>query len=182
MSNYANPEATEAKKAAAGVYQNTGESMVSATDPEAAQQFAQAKKLYGQLSPVADASARRAAQLNQHPFGGLTDAVSYGAGGVPGVIAKRVIAPRFASSAAAGADMVSQLLTNAPQVLGRFAAPLQAAASRGPQALAASHYVLQQQDQEYRERINHYSNPDQQEDKDSVQIKNNMTNNNDPAQ
>lgn len=222
MVNYANPEGNAAKAAAADVYKNAGENVVSQADPASAGAFGDAKTLYGQLSPVAAAGAKRTAQLNQASPAGLTDMVSYGVGGVPGVIAKKAILPRVSSSAAVTADKVSQMLlkspemsalsqrspqafqaavtamTNrmapqsasampaaakseldndsstpasyqdsasrgannlpeivakSPEIFGKFGPVLQNAASRGPQGVAATNFILQQTNPEYREAL-----------------------------
>lgn len=51
-------------------------------------------------------------------------------------------------------DRISYMLKNNPQVLGKFAKPLQEAMGRGPQAVAATHYILSEQNPEYRKMIN----------------------------
>lgn len=59
----------------------------------------------------------------------------------------------------------SQNLTDAlqrhPEVFGKYATYLMDAASRGPQSLAATHFVLQQNDPEYNRLMNtHHNNTD----------------------
>lgn len=44
---------------------------------------------------------------------------------------------------------IGKRVQSSPESLGKFAQPLQAAAQRGPQALAAAHYVFSQNDPEY---------------------------------
>ena len=153
MVNYANPEGNAAKAAAADVYRTAGETAAQKADPELAQQFMDAKKMYGQLSPVAEAGEKRAFQVQQSPTGGLGDMISYGVGGIPGVIAKKLVMPRVNSTAASSADFLAQVLTKTPEVFGKWAPALQQAASRGPVSLAVSTYVLQQQSPEFRQRM-----------------------------
>lgn len=159
MVNWANPEGNAAKAAAADVYRQAGESVAKGAGPEAAKSFTDAKALYGQLKPVAAAAERRASTLNQSPPGGLLDVASAGAGaavaGAPGAVitpvARRVLAPRAASSMASAANSLSQVLQKSPGAFGKFAPALQSAAVRGETALAARSYILQQTQPEYRE-------------------------------
>ena len=87
------------------------------------------KKTYGVLAPINEAAERRAATLNQSPFGGLLDVAAAGAagasvGGLPGLATgvaaatgRKVIAPRIASSAAVTLDGVSKmLLESSPKI------------------------------------------------------------------
>ncbi len=69
--------------------------------------------------------------------------------GVAMGVLNKTIRKRGASAAAVGLDKIGDLLNSNPEAFGRFAAPLQAAASRGPQALAVAHYMMSQQDPEY---------------------------------
>lgn len=61
------------------------------------------------------------------------------------------------------ADNLAKMATQAPQKLGKFAVPLQKAAERGSQAVAATHFVLQQSDPEYRQKIKEIESNDEQE-------------------
>lgn len=167
MVNYANPEGNAAKAAAADVYKNSAENIVensSAGGSDVADQFKAAKKLYGQLSPAADAGQARALQVAQSPIGGLGDASAYMAMGPQGVIAKKIIAPRINSSMASTANALSSALKATPEAFGKWAAPLSAAAARGEMSLNAADYVLQQTDQGYRQKRQQMnSNPTQQD-------------------
>ena len=151
MVNYANPEGNVAKAAAADVYRQAGEASAQKVDGDLADKFLDAKKLYGQLKPVADASERRALQLQQSPTGGLGDMVAYGVGGVPGVVAKKLLYGRIDSSMASVADSLSTMLTKNPNAFGKWAPVLMTRMSTGGQtSLSAADYVLQQRDPEYR--------------------------------
>lgn len=171
--NYASPEA-EKKSAAklASAFRGEVESAASAADPGIASKFMDDKKLYGTLAPVREAAEKRASQLNQSPFGGFGDlaagGMAAGAGGpaaAAAVASRRFLAPRAASSLAVGADRLADVVRKAPQMLGKFAPALQAAAQRGTQGLAATHFILQQTQPEYQDLMR---NMDQQEqDQDS---------------
>lgn len=163
QTNYASPEAE--KKASAQVaraFKEEVENSALKADPALADKFTEGKKTFGLLAPIQEAAEKRASQLHQSPFGGLGDmasaAVGGGAGGGPigavgGVLGRRILSPRLASSGAVLADNLSEVVSKAPQMLGKFAKPLQDAAARGTDALAATHFVLQQTNPEYREMM-----------------------------
>lgn len=50
-------------------------------------------------------------------------------------------------------DRLSDVVRSAPETLGKWAAPLQAAAARGPHALAVTNYILQQTEDGYRQQV-----------------------------
>lgn len=143
-------------------FKNEVEQAATAANPEIGAAFKEAKKTYGLLKPIEEAAERRAAVNSQSPFGGFGDVVTAGlgaatggiGGAVSGILGKRVIQPRLASSGAVIADNIADIVKNSPQKLGKFAKTLQDAASRGGTSLAATHYVLQQQDPEYRKLVN----------------------------
>lgn len=151
--NYTDPDAQAAKAAAADLYKTQAEQIATKADPEAGQAFQEAKSMFGQLRPVADAAERRAMTTAQSPTGGLLDYVAYGTAGVPGVVAKKLVMPRVNSSLASSANGLAQMLQASPQAFGQFAKPLMDAAARGAPALAATHYLLQQNDPQYREKM-----------------------------
>jgi len=123
--NWMDPEAGKAGKEAYLAYRDEVERAANALDPGVANLFKEGKKTHGLLSPILDASEKRALQQSQSPVGGLFDFVSAGSGGavggVPGAIAgfaaKRIVAPRLASSTAVTADKISQSLLRSPQML-----------------------------------------------------------------
>ncbi len=51
------------------------------------------------------------------------------------------------------ADSLSDLAMKTPEALGKFGSILQAAVQRGPQAVAATHFILEQTNPEYQEQI-----------------------------
>lgn len=161
QTNYASPEAE--KKASAQLaraFKEEVESSALQANPEIADKFLEGKKTFGLLAPIQEAAEKRASQLNQSPFGGFGDFAAGaagslgGGGGIAGTVAaRRLAAPRLASSGAVIADNLSEIIAKAPQMLGKFAKPLQAAANRGPQAVASTNFILQQTNPEYRRLI-----------------------------
>ncbi len=159
--NYFSPEAE--KKGAthvADAFRRQVEDAATVADPALAKQFMDDKLTYGLAAPIEEAAQKRANSLNQSPFGGLGDFVAGGVGsvgGLPGaaasVAARRFVGPRLASSGAITADAIGGLLKRSPQALGRYGPVLSAAISRGPQAFASTHFLLQQTDPGYREQI-----------------------------
>lgn len=145
--------------------------------PEIYEQWKAAKLLYGQMTMLKEiAESRLVDAKTSNRLFSLTDYLSMGAGGA-GVVGSLMTGnPLPALSAAGGAvgalgnkwlrergahvmalatrggpgTVLHEVLSSAPQKLGKFAQPLQAAASRGPRAVAAADYLLQQRDPEYR--------------------------------
>lgn len=157
--NWQDPNIGQAGKAAYQGYRGEVENVATAADQALADKFKSGKETYGLLAPIQEAAEKRALQQNQAPFGGLGDWSSAAAGGAIGgpigsvgaVAAKKLIAPRVTSSAAVGLDKIGDLVKSAPQALGKFANVLQSAEARGPQGLAATHFILQQTNPEYRQ-------------------------------
>lgn len=166
LSNYNDPDSSAAKKAAADVYRQSAEGIATGADSEAAQKFTDAKSMYGQISPVAKAAARRASTTAQSPYGGFMDVGAAGAGMVAGgptgalvaPVARRLLSPYAATTMASTANSLSQILQKSPQTFGKFAPALTAAAARGETSLAASAYVLQQRDPEFRQKMQELNN------------------------
>jgi hypothetical protein len=167
--NYAKPLTTEANKTAANVYRGAVEDVATAADPSLAGNFKEAKDTYGLIAPIEEAAARRAQQLNQHPMGGLLDVAAAGAGAAAsggddgsitnrlkgaalGVVGRRVISPRLASSSAVATNVAGKALERlrSSPAGTRFVAPLMDAASRGGSALSVTHYIMSQRYPEYR--------------------------------
>lgn len=159
QTNYASPEAEKKASAQlASAFKDEVESAAMKADPTIANKFMEDKKVYGLLKPIQEAAEKRASQLNQSPFGGFGDFAAGAAGSIGGgagvaatVGARRLLAPRIASSGAIIADNLADVVAKSPQVLGKFAKPLAAAAARGGNSLAATHFVLAQTNPEYRE-------------------------------
>lgn len=122
--NWMDPDAGQAGKTAYLSYMNEVEGAANAADPALAQQFQEGKKTFGLLAPIQEAAERRASTLNQSPLGGLGDMAAAATGGgmlgplgaVGGVIGKKVLAPRLASSSAVTLDAISKALQKSPQM------------------------------------------------------------------
>lgn len=74
------------------------------------------------------------------------------------LVAKKVAAPRALSTIATTANGLSTVLQKTPQFFGKWAPVLTNAAARGELALNASAYVLQQQDPEFRQKMQELNN------------------------
>jgi hypothetical protein len=159
--NWNTPETNPLNAKVSDVYKEGVEAAALEADPALAKQFTEAKKTYGLISPIEEAAQRRALAQNQTPFGGFGDILAGGFGsvaGIPGalagVAAKRVIAPRIASSAAVVTDTASKalakLVEKTPESFGKYASILKTAALKGGNSLAVADYVLSSKDPEYK--------------------------------
>lgn len=143
------------KKVGASMQRQAVEDAMRGLDKNLSKQFVEEKKLFGLLNPIQEAAEKRSSQLNQSPFGGLGDIASTAAGGGNPMYAaaRRMVAPRLASSAAVSLDKIGTLVQKSPQKFGKYAQVLQSAAQRGPQGVASTHFLLQQSDEDYRELL-----------------------------
>lgn len=148
----------EAEKKATGrlanAFKNEVEKVATKADPQLAQKFIDEKNAFGLLSPIKEAAEKRAMQQAQSPFGGLTDIITGATMGPKGLASKYTIEQtgrRAASSGAIMVDKLADVLRMDPTAFGKFAKPLQEAAQRGGTSLAATNFVLQQTNPEYRE-------------------------------
>lgn len=161
LANWKTPEATPANKAAANIYRETVESRAKAIDPTLADKFEGSKADYSLLKPIQEAAERRAATTSQSPWGGMLDLGSAAGAVASGhpllapamAVARRVVAPRLASSAAVGADKLADIVNTAPHLLGPWASQLAAAAARGGSSLGATNFILSQTNPAYREHM-----------------------------
>lgn len=174
QSNYFKPNTTQATKETASVFKNAVEQKASDFDPAVAGLFEGAKKDYGMFKPVADAAERRSSQLEQSPIGGFMDMATAGVGsmatGIPhagpvAAVGRRLLAPKMASATAVGLDTASKIASgaiNTEQIVEKlsaypkaqkFANAIRAAASRGQQALAATHFILGQTQPAYQRAV-----------------------------
>lgn len=121
--NWADPEKSQAGKEMYQTYRGAVEDAAQKADPATAKLFEEGKKAYGMLSPIQEAAERRAATTSQSPAGGLADIAAATGGFVKGgpvgalaaPIARRVIAPRLASSIAITADALADQLRTIPK-------------------------------------------------------------------
>lgn len=140
------------KKVGASMQREAVEDAMRGLDKNLSNQFVEEKSLYGLLNPIQKAAEKRSSQLNQSPFGGLGDIASTAAGGGNPMYAaaRRMVAPRLASSAAISMDKIGDVVQKSPQAFGKYAQVLQQASQRGPQGVASTHFLLQQSDPDYR--------------------------------
>lgn len=120
--------------------------------------------LEGVLGPVQEAAAMKASNLKQAMPFGLGDMLSSGPavaaamGGNPAYaaklallpIARRVVAPRAASTGAVAMDALSNIVRTSPQLLEQYAPALTSSAAKGEGALAVTNYILGTSDPGYR--------------------------------
>ncbi len=157
--NWMNPEQGQAGKEAYGIYKNAVEDSATASDPSLADKFKESKDTFGLLAPIKEAAEKRALQQNQSPIGGLLDTSAIGAGimtgnpiaGIAAPIARRVVAPRIASTSAVAIDKVSKMLAEAPETLGQYAPVLQKAKDEGGNKFAVTYFLLGQQDPHFQQ-------------------------------
>ena len=162
--NYASPEAEKkASHSLADAFKNKVEGKALESNPELGALFKESKETYGLLAPIKEAAQRRANSQNQSQYGnlldlaagayGLSDSDSFTGKAALAVAGRRFVAPRIASSGAVTADKLAQIIKSSPQVLGKYSNVFTKAAERGTQAISATHFILQQQDPEYRAKI-----------------------------
>lgn len=116
------------------------------------------KSLYSKAKSAEELLTNRFAREEGNKLFGLTDTIT-GAGamgvmgpGAIGLVGAKKGLEKFGNNAAAiGANNISQIVKQSPQSLGKFAKVLQQAEQRGPQGVAATHFVLQSTNPEYRE-------------------------------
>lgn len=121
--NWLDPESGQAGKIAYRAYRDAVEETATKEAPELAKLFKEAKKSYGLMAPIEEAASRRAATLNQSPLGGLLDVATVTGGALAGdptsgvavALARRMIAPRLASSGAVTLDKISDVLSKTPE-------------------------------------------------------------------
>ena len=129
ISNWMDPEKASAAKTVYGAYKNAVEDSATQMNPEVANQFLQAKKDYGLIAPLKDATENTALKSQQSPFGGFSDTADLVSastlGGGNGVAtagllaAKKAVLPMAAQTLAYGANTASGVMSS----LGELAAP-----------------------------------------------------------
>lgn len=124
-----------------------------------------AKDRYGAAKMALTALKNKTAAEEGNKFFGLTDTI-LGSGGLTAALAtgnvptalatvgivgaKKFMEKQGPQTIAVGASKLAQRIQTNPQVYGKYAETLMKAAERGGQSLAATHFVLQQRDPEYR--------------------------------
>jgi len=117
------------------------------------------KRLYGAASEAEGAALKKVGAEAGNVLPGVRGSVMAGArlaaGDIPGAVGAAggmEAMTRYGAAFAANAtDTLSKILAKSPQVFGKFASTLTAAAANGPEALSVSHYLLNQQDPEYQD-------------------------------
>lgn len=123
--DWTDPEKAAAQKGTYRSLMDLVEEKGGEASPRLLDQFKKAKETYGLLSPIQEASQKRALQLQQSPVLGLLDLASLGMGAayggdslsekglgsVGGLATRRVLAPRLAASGAKTLDWGSKILS-----------------------------------------------------------------------
>ncbi len=172
-----NAAGAAANRITANAYRQAAEEAALKIDPDLADKFMADKDIYSKLSPVQEASEKRAMQLQQSPHGGLLDMAALGAGGAIGHglspilgpvaapagaalgLAAKSLRPRYASMGAHSAQALSQLLKKAPEELGPYLGPLTQAASKGQDSLIMLDHFLHNTDPNYVKTIQNLESP-----------------------
>lgn len=167
--NWSDPQNQVSNKEAYRAYRDAVEKVAEKKDPALLEKLKKEKETFGLLTPIKEAAERRDKVTNQSPFLGLMDVASMGlgagAGGylggaegsglglMAGAMARRAIAPRVKPFAAVGFDKLGDMVKQSPGKFGKFAPVLLNASQRGGNSLGAAHYLLYQQNPEYREML-----------------------------
>lgn len=144
-------------------------------------EYAKAKEKYGIYKTITDAAEKREKQNIANRFispsdyavGGLgflgaaldgndsrvQDAIiAVGAG-----LGNKFARTRGSAFAAKSADVARNLIGSSPEALGKYYEILSKAAARGNPALTATHFILLQNEKEYRDKISNITEPKKQE-------------------
>ncbi len=126
-----------------------------------------AKGLYGKSKVAEELLENKQAREQGNRLFGLSDSIiaggSLAAAPMSGGLSLSTVIPLAAkkgfekygiNTGAVIADNLSNIVAKAPQLLGKFAKPLEAASARGGNSLAATHFILQQINPEYRKIAN----------------------------
>lgn len=161
---------TEKQRMAQEAYRIVNEAIDSAAgsgDASAQALLREGKELYGAGANAERLLANRQAKEAGNKMFGLTDTI-VGASGLVGaiptggmsavagaaVVGGKKLAEKYGpQTLAVGADKLGEFLKRDPFAFGKYSSVLSQAAARGGNSLAASHYLLQQQDPEYRETL-----------------------------
>ena len=139
-----------------------GNQSLQAAGQQAATDYKDANRQYAIMKNTEDMANKRFGAAQSNRENSLTDTIAEGAGllhgGPIGAVAMGAVNKamrRYGSSTAAvGADKIADMLESTPESFGKFAGALRQAASRGNSALAITHYMMSQQNPEYRETMN----------------------------
>lgn len=151
------PNTSAGIKDVADAFRKENERAMSSASPALSEAFEQGKETFGRMTPVAKAAQNRADQINQNPALGFNDLTAIASGTMTGGVAGGIIAPlarrqlgaRFSATSAVSMDKLGKIAQATPDVLGKFAKPIQDAANRGPQAVGVVHQILMRDYPEY---------------------------------
>lgn len=136
----------------------------SLDNPALLDEFVQSKKLYGNSKGAEEILNNKRAREEGNKMFGLTDTI-IGAGGlgsalatggatVPatvGVLAAKKFGEKYgAQNMSRSSDFLAKKVLATPELSRKYGKVIQGALSRGPTAFAVTHYILQQQDPQYR--------------------------------
>jgi hypothetical protein len=135
--------------------------------PRFTEQLKQARKTYSAGKGAEELLTNKQAREQGNKMFGLTDSIIAGGGiaaspatgglslAPAAFVGAKKLAEKYGSQTMAiGFDKLGDIVKNNGQFLGKFQNVLQNAAQRGGNALGASHYLLYQQNPEYREMLN----------------------------
>jgi len=164
--------ANEIQKAAAAKFRsyldNKLEEVAAASgNMEDFAKFVDAKKTYGAMQKLKEGLDDAISSQGNKAIG-LTDWIGMGSAGVagaatagpfgalagPALLGAKKLGEKYGpQTVAVGASKIDDILKSNPQILGKYAPILSKAVQRGAQALGANHYVLWENDPEYREKL-----------------------------
>jgi hypothetical protein len=162
------PRGAPAMPAGGAILREADDATAEALGPkEAAELYANLKNRYGSFATAEDAAEGLASRQEKNRTLSFTDYLmmagqmaanpgqtALGAvKGLAGAGGNKALRERGSSMAAVGLDKIGDMLAESPQAFGKFAKPLQDAAARSPQALAVTHFLLMNQDPEYRDLL-----------------------------
>ena len=138
----------------------------SLNDPSLLDTLKQGKSLYSDSTNAQKFLDNKSAREAGNKMFGLSDyavagpaiaAAPFTAGhsllAIPALGIKKGLEKFGQSTLAVGADKVADLVSQTPEVFGKWAPALQDAAQRGSQSLAVTHYLLQQNDPDFRKHV-----------------------------
>lgn len=153
-----NPLGTVEKEGYAPMERFMNEHLENAVEQADLPALQQAKSQYTTAARAENLASKGASRGFANQGFGLGDKAAAGAGmmaaGPKGAVlgfVNKLVRERGQSAAAVGMDKLSSMLSSNPEAFGMYAPSLVQAAQRGPNALAAAHFVLSQKDSKYQQ-------------------------------
>lgn len=166
---------TEKERLARQIYGTVSGMVDEATDkgaealqnPALLSEFLDSKKLFGASKGAEELLTNKRAREAGNKMFGLTDTIigaggigstvatgGLGAGATIGILGAKKLGEKYgAQNMARSSDYLAKKVMSIPKLSSKYGKVLQDAAARGETSLAATHYILQQQDPEYREQM-----------------------------